>query len=434
MLARAVELLNENPKATVEFVFWLNPDYIGEYEARQQYFFQALEMFSDACKEKEMPIRFIEGDEQAFLDATGDADVLLFNAEYVEPFKTRDEKIIKKRKDRQTERLLDRHLLHPHDIKKQDGKFYKVFTPYKNAFMKKDIPAPYEVKWQTLRDHYQKRQHDNSFINAYFKKAESEAVFYPGEKQAKQRLKKFIEQSLEDYEENRDLPAVDGTSLLSRYLRTGEVGIRTVYAAVQEAKESKGKQTFITELIWREFYYMILMHFPESKRQAVNTQYREIEWEKDEEGFKAWCEGKTGYPIVDAAMRQLNQTGWMHNRLRMIVASFLTKDLLVDWQKGERYFQQKLVDYEAASNIGGWQWAASVGTDAVPYFRVFNPTTQSKKFDKDGAFIRKYVTEIKDLSKQYIHEPTAEQRKDYGYPEPIVAHDEARKRAIARFK
>lgn len=137
MLARAVELLNENPKSTVEFVFWLNPDYIGEYEARQQYFFQALEMFSDACKEKEMPIRFIEGDEQAFLDATGDADVLLFNAEYVEPFKTRDEKIIKKRKDRQTERLLDRHLLHPHDIKKQDGKFYKVFTPYKNAFMKK---------------------------------------------------------------------------------------------------------------------------------------------------------------------------------------------------------------------------------------------------------------------------------------------------------
>lgn len=434
MLARAVELLKENPKATVEFVFWLNPDYIGEYEARQQYFFQALEIFSDACKEKEMPIRFIEGDEQAFLDATEDADILLFNAEYVEPFKTRDEKIIKKRKDRQTERLLDRHLLHPHDIKKQDGKFYKVFTPYKNAFMKKDIPAPYEVKWQTLRDHYQKRQHDNSFIDAYFKKAESEVVFHPGEKQAKQRLKKFIEQSLEGYEENRDLPAVDGTSLLSRYLRTGEIGIRTIYAAVQEAKESKGKQTFITELIWREFYYMILMHFPESKRQAVNTQYREIEWEKDEEGFKAWCEGKTGYPIVDAAMRQLNQTGWMHNRLRMIVASFLTKDLLVDWQKGEQYFQQKLVDYEAASNIGGWQWAASVGTDAVPYFRVFNPTTQSKKFDKDGEFIRKYVTEIKDLSKQYIHEPTAEQRKDYGYPEPIVAHDEARKRAIARFK
>jgi len=143
-------------------------------------------------------------------------------------------------------------------------------------------------------------------------------------------LKTVVEQSLEAYDENRDLPAVDGTSLLSRYLRTGEIGIRTVYATVQDAKESKGKQTFITELIWREFYYMILMHFPESKRQAINTQYREIEWEKDEEGFKAWCEGKTGYPIVDAAMRQLNQTGWMHNRLRMIVASFLTKDLMID--------------------------------------------------------------------------------------------------------
>lgn len=434
MLAQATHYLEENEQANVEFVFWINPEYIGEYDARQQYFFQALEQFAKTCKTNGMPIRFIEGTETDFLKATEMADVLLFNAEYVEPFKTRDDAIIKKRGEKKTERLLDRHLLHPHAVKKNDGSYYKVFTPYKNAFLKKELPKPYPVDLKRLQERYQKRRQNNAFMLEYFKQAESDIDFKPGEEQAKKRLKQFLKASLASYEEQRDLPAVDGTSLMSRYLRTGEIGIRTIFEAVSQEKDSKGKQTYITELIWREFYYTILLNYPEAKRLPVNEQYTQIKWEEDEEGFKAWSEGKTGYPIVDAAMRQLNTTGWMHNRLRMIVASFLTKDLLIDWQKGERYFQQKLVDYEAASNIGGWQWAASVGTDAVPYFRVFNPTTQSKKFDKDGTFIRNYLPEIKDLPKTSIHEPTEQQRKDYDYPMPIVDHDMARKRAIARFK
>ncbi|OAN14969.1 cryptochrome/photolyase family protein [Exiguobacterium undae] len=434
MLAQATHYLEENEQANVEFVFWINPEYIGEYDARQQYFFQALEQFAKVCKTNGMPIRFIEGTETDFLKATEMADVLLFNAEYVEPFKTRDDAIIKKRGEKKTERLLDRHLLHPHAVKKNDGSYYKVFTPYKNTFLKKELPKPYPVDLKRLQERYQKRRQNNAFMLEYFKQAESDIDFKPGEEQAKKRLKQFLKASLASYEEQRDLPAVDGTSLMSRYLRTGEIGIRTIFEAVSQEKDSKGKQTYITELIWREFYYTILLHYPEAKRLPVNEQYTQIKWEEDEEGFKAWSEGKTGYPIVDAAMRQLNTTGWMHNRLRMIVASFLTKDLLIDWQKGERYFQQKLVDYEAASNIGGWQWAASVGTDAVPYFRVFNPTTQSKKFDKDGTFIRNYLPEIKDLPKTSIHEPTEQQRKDYDYPMPIVDHDMARKRAIARFK
>ncbi|AFS70950.1 cryptochrome/photolyase family protein [Exiguobacterium antarcticum] len=434
MLAQAAQYLEDNPQANVEFVFWINPDYIGEYDARQQYFFQALEQFAKTCKSHRMPIRFIEGDENDFLEATAMADLLLFNAEYVEPFKTRDDNIIKKRGGKKTERLLDRHLLHPHAVKKNDGSYYKVFTPYKNAFLKKELPVPYSVNLTCLQERYQTRRQNNTFMVEYFKQAGSDVAFKPGEEQAKKRLDQFLQTSLASYEEQRDVPSIDGTSLMSRYLRTGEIGIRTIFEAVSQKEDSKGKQTYITELIWREFYYTILLHYPEAKRLPVNEQYTNIEWEEDEKGFQAWCEGKTGYPIVDAAMRQLNTTGWMHNRLRMIVASFLTKDLLIDWQKGERYFQQKLVDYEAASNIGGWQWAASVGTDAVPYFRVFNPTTQSKKFDKDGTFIRQYVPEIKELSNKYIHEPTDQQRQDHAYLMPIVDHDMARKRAIARFK
>ncbi|WP_214846590.1 deoxyribodipyrimidine photo-lyase [Exiguobacterium sp. s193] len=434
LFAKAVEYLEQDKQATVEFVFWLNPDYIGAYDARQQYFFQALENFSENCKSIGLPIRFIEGDEKTFLEETDMADRLLFNAEYVEPFKTRDDAIIKKRGTKKTERLLDRHLLHPHAVKKNDGGYYKVFTPYKNAFLKKELPEPVSVDVKLLQAQYHKRRHDNAFIQAYFKSAQTEIDFNVGEAAAKKRLEHFISNGLTDYQKQRDLPAVDGTSLMSRYLRTGEIGVRTIYAAVEQAGDSEGKQTYLTELIWREFYYTILMHYPEAKRLPVNEQYTAIEWEEDEAGFDAWSNGQTGYPIVDAAMRQLNTTGWMHNRLRMIVASFLTKDLLIDWQKGEQYFQQKLVDYEAASNIGGWQWAASVGTDAVPYFRVFNPTTQSKKFDASGAFIRQYVPEIKDLPNKFIHEPTDQQRIDYDYPKPIVDHDMARKRAIARFK
>ena len=434
MLAKAVEYLEQDDQATVEFVFWLNPDYIGSYEARQQYFFQALEHFSDNCKTKGLPIRFIEGDEAKFLEETAMADHLIFNAEYVEPFKTRDDAIIKKRQRQQTDRVLDRHLLHPHAVKKNDGGYYKVFTPYKNAFLKKDLPEPVQVNLDRLQAQYKKHQNDKSFIEEYFKQAQSEVDFQVGEENAQNRLHQFISSGLEQYEENRDIPSIDGTSLMSRYLRTGEISIRTIYTQVEQAAASKGKQTYLTELIWREFYYTILMHYPESKRLPVNEQYNDIQWEDDETGFDAWKKGETGYPIVDAAMRQLNTTGWMHNRHRMIVASLLTKDLLVDWQKGEQYFQKKLVDYEAASNIGGWQWAASVGTDAVPYFRVFNPTTQSKKFDASGDFIRRYVPEIKDLPNKFIHEPTDQQREDYDYPKPIVEHDMARKRAIARFK
>lgn len=218
---------------------------------------------------------------------------------------------------------------------------------------------------------------------------------------------------LERYGDRRDIPSVRGTSRLSMHLRFGTVSIR---ALAQKGYEHSEK--WLNELIWRDFYQMFIYHNPQTPNESFKPKYDRIPWINDEEQFQAWCEGRTGYPIVDAGMRELNKTGFMHNRVRMIVASFLTKHLLIDWRWGERYFAKKLLDFELASNVGGWQWASGGGADAAPYFRVFNPTSQEKKFDPDRKYIRKWVPEVDSSS----------------YPKPIVEHKMARERAISTYK
>ncbi len=218
---------------------------------------------------------------------------------------------------------------------------------------------------------------------------------------------------LENYKQTRDYPATKGTSKLSVHLRFGTISIRQLVKKALEASD-----TFLNELIWREFYMMILWHFPHVIDGAFKPQYNHIQWRNNEQEFKAWCEGKTGIPIVDAGMRELNKTGYMHNRVRMIVASFLTKNLLIDWRWGEAYFAKKLLDFELASNNGGWQWAAGTGCDAAPYFRVFNPTLQTQKFDPEGKYIKKWVPELNSLE----------------YPQPIVDLSSSRKRALQVYK
>ena len=218
---------------------------------------------------------------------------------------------------------------------------------------------------------------------------------------------------IQKYHEQRDLPAILGTSRLSLHLRFGTISIRAL------AKEALAlNEKYLNELIWRDFYQMILFHFPHTVSNAFKAPYDRIVWENDEMQFNAWCEGKTGYPMVDAGMRELNETGFMHNRVRMVVASFLTKHLLIDWRWGERYFAEKLLDFELASNVGGWQWAAGCGCDAAPYFRVFNPEAQQKKFDPKFEYIQKWIPEFGT--------PT--------YPKPIVDHRMARERVLDRFK
>jgi deoxyribodipyrimidine photo-lyase len=247
---------------------------------------------------------------------------------------------------------------------------------------------------------------------------------------------------IDNYNETRDFPALDATSGLSVHLRFGTVSVRECFRKAID-RNSEGARTWISELIWREFYQMILDRFPHVKREAFKREYNDLQWEGTEAQFAAWREGRTGYPLVDAAMRHFNRTGWMHNRLRMVVAMFLTKDLLVDWRKGERYFARYLLDYDAAANNGGWQWCASTGVDAQPYFRVFNPILQSKKFDPDGAFIREHVPELRGFSNARIHWPvdaSPVEQADAGciigtdYPAPIVEHAAQKEKAVAMFQ
>ncbi|HZX27896.1 MAG TPA: deoxyribodipyrimidine photo-lyase [Telluria sp.] len=241
------------------------------------------------------------------------------------------------------------------------------------------------------------------------------------------------------YDVARDFPARKGPSYLSVHLRFGTVSIRQLARSAHELAASgaggAGAATWLSELVWREFYQMILWHHPRVVSASFKPAYDAIAWEQGpqaEELFAAWCAGRTGYPLVDAAMRQLNTTGYMHNRLRMVAASFLTKDLGLDWRRGERYFAQQLNDYDLAANNGGWQWAASCGCDAQPWFRIFNPVTQSERFDPDGKFILRYVPELAGLKGKALHAPWLAGGKA-GYPAPIVAHDEARRLTLARY-
>ncbi|MFZ8209136.1 cryptochrome/photolyase family protein, partial [Streptococcus pyogenes] len=327
------------------------------------------------------------------------------------------------------------------EIINQSGQPYKVFTPYYRIWQNypKETPIKVELsqgRWLNLETPDDVLRTVESFKD---EKYQDVATFDEASKQ----LNRFIQDQLAAYHANRDFPAQLGTSRLSPFLRIGAIGIRTVYHAVRQAPNSLGQATFLKELAWRDFYNMVYVAYPDQKTQPIQKAFSQIEWVNNPDWFQLWKEGKTGYPIVDAAMLQLQKTGWMHNRLRMIVASFLTKDLLCDWRLGEQYFQQQLIDYDAASNIGGWQWAASTGTDAVPYFRIFNPVTQGKRFDPKGEFIKAYLPQLEHVPEKYLHEPWKMPKNlqesvsciiGTDYPQPIVDHAKQREQAIAKYE
>ena len=334
------------------------------------------------------------------------------------------------------------------------GKPYSVFTPYKNAWLKK------------VDDFYLKSYPVSAYADALaglpaqlqtgipglqslgFSKTNLESLkILPGSMQGEAGFEDFLAR-MDDYHATRNFPAVKGPSYLGIHLRFGTVSIRKLArAALAQANQgSEGAAVWLSELIWRDFYAQILANFPQvALGEAFKPAYDLIEWEKGPEAdalFAAWCEGRTGYPLVDAAMAQINQTGYMHNRLRMVVASFLCKDLGIDWRWGERYFAEKLNDFDLASNNGGWQWASSSGCDAQPYFRIFNPVSQSEKFDPDGKFIRRYLPVLAQLPDKALHSPWMAKPLELAaagielgkhYPQPIVQHDEARAVTLARY-
>ena len=351
------------------------------------------------------------------------------------------------------ETFKDQVIFEKKEILTNSGTVFSVFTPYKNNWLKtlqeKDLAAydciPKKGQWGQIPKALQSPF--PSLESMGFTPTGIESYLPPGSAGGQQFLEDFLSR-IDQYQIGRDFPAVKGVSYLSTHLRFGMLSIRGL---VREAHRrmlsgSMGATIWLSELIWRDFYFMILANHPRLANGAsFKPDYDNIEWENGataQKLLKAWCEGKTGYPLVDAAMHQLNQTGYMHNRLRMVVASFLTKDLGIDWRWGEAYFAQHLNDFELSSNNGGWQWASSSGCDAQPYFRIFNPITQSEKFDPDGKFIRRYLPQLDKLSKKSIHAPWQAGHLELeaanivlgrDYPSPIVNHDEARKKTLVRY-
>lgn len=330
------------------------------------------------------------------------------NTDY-EPYATkRDEQISALLKENKIafHSYKDQVIFEKDEVLKEDGTPYKVFTPYSKIWKEK------------LNDFYAKSYPVEEYFDNLFKFESqkilslssmgfaSSEVFIPSSKVDKEML--------DDYAKERDFPALESTSRLGIHLRFGTISIRKL---LQTAL--KHSETFVNELIWRDFYHCILWHYPKlASGVSFKEQYDLIRWEENDDHFKAWCEGKTGYPLVDAGMRQLNETGFMHNRVRMVTASFLTKHLLINWRLGEAYFAEKLLDFDFASNNGGWQWCSGSGVDGAPYFRVFNPTLQAKKFDPKNEYIKKWVSEF----------------GSFDYPQPIVNHEMARKRCLERYK
>ena len=312
--------------------------------------------------------------------------------------------------------------------KPSDDTPYKVYTPFYRGWRthgwRAPAATPKNIKAPTPPAQYR------AFPD--FVMPQDVRVIEAGEAAALKRFKEFSKQGLDSYDENRNFAGIDGTSKLSTYLKFGEIHPRTLLA---DLGESKAHDTFRKEIAWREFYADVLCNNPDTDTDYYAPRFKEMRYDKPGKQFKAWCDGKTGYPFVDAAMRQLVQEGWMHNRTRMVVASFLVKDLHLEWQLGERFFAQHLVDYDVASNAHGWQWTAGTGTDASPYYRVFNPIEQGRRFDENGDYIRKYVTELTHLSAAEIHEPWLFlDGYSQNYPERIVDHAVERIESLERLK
>ncbi len=366
----------------------------------------------------------------------------VFAGKDYEPYGIKRDNIINRELDLQLNN--DHLLIAPDKIYKDDGSSYKIFTPYFKKWQSQIEPLDY-AEYNNKNDY--NRYADSNQIKYNLAQQNIHTIDlnedlldlldYRHQRlddwpldQLSNRFKHFIENKLSSYANERD-NLDDSTSRFSPYLRFGQLSIRQCYRA---ALNIENNQQWITELAWRDFYAMILYHNPETISLEMQPQYRNIQWSKDLELLAQFTSAQTGYPVVDAAIKQLLNTGWMHNRARMIVASFMTKNLWLDWRLGEEFFAQHLMDYELSSNVGGWQWSASVGVDAQPYFRVFNPYIQSKKFDPNGNYIRKYLPELRLLSNDEIHKPKSLSLLNNKYYAPIIDYETSRKKAIEYFK
>ncbi len=370
------------------------------------------------------------------------ASRILFNKEYEWNESQRDQYLCERAKC-DVASYDDKCLFAPGSVFNKQGDYFKVFTPFKKHYLAKLEQYPVTI----AKSHRVEERAELGVMSAYLLSADSE-FSYPrassegycvDTRSIRQRLRDFCQDDVDGYQQQRDFPAVEGTSRLSPYLAIGALSVRQCTARLMIGHGyhlSLGRQTWLSELIWRDFYQHLVFFEPKlSKGKNFVGWTEKVEWLENHDYLSAWQQGRTGYPIVDAAMRQLNATGWMHNRLRMIVASFLTKDLHIHWHEGEKYFMQQLIDGDYAANNGGWQWSASTGCDGQPYFRIFNPITQGEKFDAQGAFIRTWIPELESVPDKFIHKPWLwDNVNTLSYPQPIVDHKSERALTLRFFQ
>ena len=370
------------------------------------------------------------------------ADVVAWNADTT-PYARRRDAAVRASLDAAGVRVIarqDRVVFAADGVRTREGRPYTVYTPYRRAWWRRFEDEPPEIAPpRRLPPPPRLAAGAIPSPSALGVRVDDFALPPAGEEAARRRLRRFLARDAAHYAERRDFPAADATSRLSPYLRFGAISVRACFleareAAADDVRAARGIAKWLDELVWREFYAAILESFPHVLRGAFRPDYDRLRWEDDEPGFRAWCEGRTGYPFVDAAMRQLLSTGWMHNRARMVVASFLAKDLGIDWRRGERFFMQRLVDGDPANNDGGWQWAAGTGTDAQPFFRIFDPVAQGLRFDPQGAYVRRYVPELARLDGAAAHEPWRSPQRAPAYPPRIVDHAARRVEALARYR
>lgn len=399
--------LEKHEKVQVVFIFDSNIlEELTKDDARVNFIYNSLEKINKQLSKYNSSIKCYSGDPELIWKKILDknqVNSLHFNRDY-EPYAClRDDKIIEMFSQQGIEctTYKDQVIFEKDEVVKNDGLPYTIYTPYKNKWLAKY--ATYESKPLAYSKFNNLNKEQEVFPNRESLGIESSTII----------VKPFTLAQLDNYATTRDYPSTDGTSYLSPHLRFGTISVRQVIEML-----GKEDEIFLSELIWREFFMQILAHFPRVQTNNFKTKYDAIVWRNNDEDFDKWCKGETGYPIVDAGMRQLNATGYMHNRVRMITAGFLCKHLLIDWKWGEAYFAEKLLDYDLSANNGNWQWSAGTGCDSAPYFRIFNPTEQIKKFDKELKYIRTWIKDFDELT----------------YPKPMVDHKFARERCLKTYK